>query len=75
MDALAPQRPARVVMDVDDAVQTATHVITVVDAQRRCRRTLKYMLGILTGAWIVSYECPYQAVLVAPSCDAARCAD
>lgn len=37
-----------------------THVVTplatVVDGNRLCKRTLKYMMGILSGAWIVGMD-------------------
>eukprot|EP00041_Stephanoeca_diplocostata_P027211 m.746315 g.746315 ORF g.746315 m.746315 type:complete len:873 (-) comp23135_c1_seq3:203-2821(-) len=33
-----------------------THVVTAVDTDNRCRRTQKYMLGVLHGNWIVSFD-------------------
>ena len=67
MVALDAQRSARIVVDVDDPTAAVTHVITTADEHGQCRRTLKYMLGILRGAWIVSYACTCRV-----PCDVAR---
>lgn len=34
-----------------------THIITSVDKQRLCKRTLKYLQGVLKGKWIVEPKC------------------
>lgn len=34
-----------------------THIITSVDKDRLCRRTLKYLQGILEGKWIMTPQC------------------
>lgn len=36
-----------------------THVIASVDEQGGCSRTLKVLMAILTGKWILSIECEY----------------
>lgn len=39
-----------------------THVITAVDADGLCTRTLKYLYGVLAGKWIVKYECGFHSM-------------
>ena len=34
-----------------------THVIASVDENGACRRTLKYLMGIIEGKWILTFEC------------------
>lgn len=34
-----------------------THVITSVDKKHLCKRTLKYLQGVLKGKWIVDPQC------------------
>lgn len=34
-----------------------THVVASVDENEACRRTLKVLLGILEGKWILSVKC------------------
>jgi BRCA1-associated RING domain protein 1 len=36
-----------------------THVIASVDANGASRRTLKYLMGILEGKWILTIECKF----------------
>jgi hypothetical protein len=74
MVALAVHGAARVVAEVDDAAVTVTHVITAVDSRRQCRRTLKYMLGILRGVWIVSDACACVCVRARSDRHALTCA-
>jgi BRCA1-associated RING domain protein 1 len=38
---------------------TVTHVISSTDENGACRRTLKVLMGILEGKWILSMECKY----------------
>jgi len=52
---LARNRKARILSDYDPTA--VTHVVTSVDDKGQCRRTRKYMLGILNGAWIVDFDC------------------
>ena len=40
-----------------------THVIASVDENGACRRTLKYLMGILEGKWILTIDCKH-----IPSC-------
>ncbi|KAL6567273.1 hypothetical protein OROGR_000941 [Orobanche gracilis] len=35
---------------------TVTHVVTSTDENGACRRTLKYLMGVLEGKWILSVE-------------------
>lgn len=39
--------------DFDDV----THVITSVDKKHLCKRTLKYLQGVLKGKWVVDPQC------------------
>ncbi|KAJ1653496.1 BRCA1-associated RING domain protein 1 [Dispira simplex] len=41
-----------------------THVVTTLDSDRLCPRTLKYMYGVLAGAHIVSYEWVIDSIAV-----------
>ncbi|XP_065053661.1 BRCA1-associated RING domain protein 1-like [Rhopilema esculentum] len=41
---------------VDEFSSQVTHVVTNVDDQLICSRTIKYFHGILTGKWIVSFQ-------------------
>ncbi len=34
-----------------------THVVTATDKAGTCARTLKYLLGVVSGKWIVSLDC------------------
>ena len=34
-----------------------THIVISVDENGYCPRTMKYMYGLLTGKWIVNFEC------------------
>lgn len=34
-----------------------THVVAIPDKSNRIKRTIKYMLGVLAGCWVVSYDC------------------
>lgn len=36
-----------------------THVIASINENGACRRTLKFMMGILEGKWILSIDCKY----------------
>jgi len=36
-----------------------THVIASVDENGACRRTLKYLMGIIEGKWILNIECKH----------------
>lgn len=36
-----------------------THVVSSVNADGQCPRTLKYLCGILGGKWIISVDCKY----------------
>ena len=36
-----------------------THIVTSTDASGTCPRTLKYLLGVVTGKWIVNTACEY----------------
>lgn len=36
-----------------------THVISSVNKNRQCHRTLKYLHGLLLGKWIVSSQCKF----------------
>lgn len=38
---------------------SVTHVIASTDENGACRRTLKVLMGILEGKWILSMECEY----------------
>ena len=40
-----------------------THVVTPVNKNGHCPRTMKYFSGILTGKWIVSFNCKYLVLL------------
>ncbi|RUS18404.1 hypothetical protein BC937DRAFT_88803 [Endogone sp. FLAS-F59071] len=45
------------IYDTTNAMEDdVTHVITAVDADGLCTRTLKYLYGVLAGKWIVKYE-------------------
>lgn len=45
---------AKVIKKYDSSV---THVITSTDENGACRRTIKFMMGILEGKWILDIEC------------------
>lgn len=36
---------------------TVTHVIASTDENGACKRTLKFLMGILEGKWILTIEC------------------
>lgn len=36
---------------------TVTHVIASTDENGACKRTLKFLMGILEGKWILTTEC------------------
>lgn len=36
---------------------TVTHVIASTDDNGACRRTLKLLMGVLEGKWILSVQC------------------
>lgn len=36
-----------------------THVVASVDENGACRRTIKYLMGILEGKWILNIECKH----------------
>lgn len=36
---------------------TVTHVIASTDENGACKRTLKFLMGILEGKWILKLEC------------------
>lgn len=36
---------------------SVTHVIASTDENGACRRTLKYLMGVLEGKWILSVNC------------------
>jgi len=38
---------------------TVTHVITSVNAEGSCRRTIKYLEAVLAGVWIVDLSCTF----------------
>lgn len=38
-------------------IDNVTHLITSVNDQGLCTRTIKYLLCILTGKWVVSASC------------------
>lgn len=40
-----------------------THVIASTDENGACRRTLKVLLGILEGKWILSIECKFSSFI------------
>ncbi|KAJ8533576.1 hypothetical protein K7X08_006900 [Anisodus acutangulus] len=40
---------------------SVTHVIASTDEKGACRRTLKYLMGVLTGKWILSTDCHLEA--------------
>ena len=41
---------------VEEFDESVTHVVTSVNENGHCPRTIKYMCGILTGKWIISFE-------------------
>lgn len=42
------------------SVVAVTHIVTATNNKKGiCPRTMKYLNGVLTGKWIVSYECKY----------------
>ncbi|CAK9140262.1 unnamed protein product [Ilex paraguariensis] len=49
----------RVLKNWDSSV---THVIASTDENRACRRTLKFLMGVLEGKWILSIDCQYIGV-------------
>lgn len=36
---------------------SVTHVITSVDENGACKRTLKFLMGVLEGKWILTTKC------------------
>lgn len=40
-------------------MEEVTHVISSVDSNKKCFRTLKYLSGVLRGKWIVTPECKF----------------
>ena len=36
-----------------------THIVTTTNGKGVCPRTIKYLNGVLTGKWIVNYDCKY----------------
>jgi len=38
-------------------VFSVTHIITSSNKEGMCPRTIKYLMGVLQGKWIVSNEC------------------
>lgn len=42
---------------VNEFTDEVTHVVTVPDKDGATKRTIKYALGVLKGAWILSYDC------------------
>ena len=38
---------------------TVTHVIASTDANGACRRTLKFLMAILEGKWILNIDCRF----------------
>lgn len=40
-------------------LEDVTHIVTLVDENRLCRRTEKYLHGIIAGKWIVDKSCVY----------------
>lgn len=45
-----------VVSELKD-MEEVTHVISSVDNDKKCSRTLKYLSGILHGKWILTPKC------------------
>lgn len=39
-----------------------THVIASTDENGACRRTLKFLMGVLEGKWILSVKCEYFSI-------------
>lgn len=44
----------KVIKNWDSSV---THIIASTDENGACRRTLKFLMGILEGKWILNIEC------------------
>jgi hypothetical protein len=44
---------------INEYSKEVTHVVTIPDKDGTTKRTIKYALGILNKAWIVSYDCKY----------------
>lgn len=38
---------------------SVTHVVASTDENGACKRTLKFLMGVLEGKWIVNIECQY----------------
>jgi len=38
---------------------TVTHVIASINENGACKRTLKFMMAILEGKWILTIDCQY----------------
>ena len=34
-----------------------THIVTATNSKGVCPRTIKYLNGVVTGKWIVNYDC------------------
>lgn len=41
---------------------SVTHVIASTDENGACKRTLKFLMAILEGKWILNVECQYQSI-------------
>lgn len=41
-----------------------THVIASTDETGACRRTLKVLMGILEGRWILNMQCKYLVFII-----------
>jgi hypothetical protein len=41
-----------------------THIITSVNKKKLCRRTLKYLQGVLEGKWIVDPTCKFKSLIL-----------
>jgi len=53
VEKCAKMLDAKVVEQFSDEV---THVVTAVDNDDLCSRTMKFLLGVITGKWIISYD-------------------
>jgi hypothetical protein len=42
-----------------DNFNTVTHIVTFVNNEGHCPRTLKFLKGILGGKWIVNFDCKF----------------
>ncbi len=56
LQGVISQIGGRVVNEFDDGTRI-THIVTgIVDQEQRTQRTIKYCCGVLTGAWVVTFE-------------------